>query len=72
VRFLRRFPVVHLHPKLPLLHAQHHRLPAHPAYHVKRFLRRTVQRQRLRVLLDPRLDHLPQFLLDLEKPVRRA
>lgn len=46
------------------------RLAAHPADHVERFRRLPAQRKLERVLLYFLLDHLPQFALDSEEPVR--
>lgn len=69
---LGRLAVLDLHLELPLIHAQHERLRAHPAHHVKRLLGLAIQGQLLRVFLNPRFDHLSKLLGDLEKPIRRA
>lgn len=56
---------------MALLGADHHRLLAEPADHVKGLLGLTTQRQLLDVVGDAALNHGAQFLRDGEEPVGR-
>ncbi len=62
---------IELHLHLAFLGADHHRLLAEPADHVKGLLGLTAQRQLLDVVSDAALDHSAQFFRDGEEPVGR-
>lgn len=55
-----------------LLGPQHHRLPFHPAHHVKRRAWLPAQRHFQKVFLDPSLEGFAQFALDFKVAVRRT
>jgi hypothetical protein len=62
---------IELHLHLALLGADHHRLLAESADHVKGLLGLTAQRQLLDVVGDTALNHGAQFFRDGEEPIGR-
>src|SRR5512136_3053178 len=64
--------IIHPQPQLSFLRPKHHRLPLHPSHHIKRLPRLPPKRHLQHILRNPLLHHLPQFPLDLKKPIRRV
>jgi len=58
------------HPDFALLGPDHHRLAAHAPHHVEWVHRAAAKGELERILLEPLLDRLLQFMGDLEEPVR--